>query len=530
MTELDRAVPDELPWRAASIWWREALRQTTTFELLDASRESLPTLTLSIDPAARTLAATLRAAGGERAVAGGNFRDGDLPAAIDRLAWACRLALGEDAAEPVPIGDGTSRDARTALAVADALLLLRDGGIGAAHALLRDARVRDGGAPFVLDAMASVALLRGEVANAERLAREALGYPNRVLPTVQHRLARTLLLARAALRPEQAAAIDQELLQLGEVAAGERPHDPQPVLTRGVASNFRGDFAAARALLEPLLSRLPEQPILHYHLGWACLGSGDATAAVEQFATAAVRLPIANTLLPRAIALYEAGQHAELRTLLQDLRDRDDEEVRRLQHEVTRMQAAHALLQGDPTTARSRITEDLNWLLKHPAELERNVGEFAEAGAVLVRLGGDPSLLALLAAVQQQHAGAPVSDACAFVGALADIATNGGRRQAVETALARGGDNVFAALLAAFTHERAGELADNQTWLARAARMSATPMTKALLARSLRGVGRTDEATQLRDALRREMRTFRLRSRLQHPLLGPELAFAFVLD
>ena len=529
-TELDRGVPDELPWRAASVWWSEALRQSSAFDLQEDAEVALPVLSLSLDPKARTLAAMLRDGRGERALGGEHFRDGDLPAAIDRLAWACRLALGEDAAEPLPVADATSRDPRAALAVADALRLLRDGGIGAAHAALRDARVRDGGAPFVLDAMAAVAMLRGEVGIAERLASEALGYTARLSPAVQHRLLRTLLLARAALRPDQASRFDLELQRLGEVAANERPHDPQPLLTRGVACNFRGEFAAARSWLEPLLPRLRDQPILLYHLGWACLGSGDPAAAAGHLAMTTSRLPFAATLLPHAIALYESGQHDALRLRLQDLIERDDEETRPLQHDLVRMQAAHALLRSDPAAAQVHIHTDLNWLLKHPEGLERSVGQFADSGAVLVRLGGGATLQPVLAAVQAQHAGAPVSDACAYLGAMVDIASRGGRRADVETALARGGDNVFAALLAAFAHERAGELADNQTWLSRAARLGENPMTKALLARSLRNVGRSEEATQLRTALRHEMRTLRLRTRLQHPLLGPELAFAFLLE
>ena len=75
-----------------------------------------------------------------------------------------------------------------------------------------------------------------------------------------------------------------------------------------------------------------------------------------------------------------------------------------------------------------------------------------------------------------------------------------------------------------------GELGDTLHWLGRAARLAGTPMTKALLARSLRTAGKLEEATALRDALRTELRTFRLRSTLQHPLLGPEMAFAFRLE
>ena len=68
-----------------------------------------------------------------------------------------------------------------------------------------------------------------------------------------------------------------------------------------------------------------------------------------------------------------------------------------------------------------------------------------------------------------------------------------------------------------------------QAALARAARLSDSPMTKALLARSLRAVGKNQEADLLRDTLRREMLALHLRRPCEHPLFGPELAFAFLL-
>jgi hypothetical protein len=54
-------------------------------------------------------------------------------------------------------------------------------------------------------------------------------------------------------------------------------------------------------------------------------------------------------------------------------------------------------------------------------------------------------------------------------------------------------------------------------------------MTKALLARSLRAVGKLQEADLLHDTLRAEMRTLHLRKACQHPVFGPELAYAFTL-
>lgn len=523
--ELAAGVPDEPRWRAALCWWREALRQTVKFELADAPERGLPVLELTIDPDGKALAACLCADGRERALAGASFAAVDLAAAIDRLAWSCRLALGEAAAAPLPIAAGTSADPAVVLAIEDAQALLRDGGIEPAARILRDARRRDGGSTVVLDGLATLALLQGDAATTERIAREALGYETRLLPTTQHRLARTLLLARAA-RPGAAAAdVDRELLRLGEVARRERPHDPQPEFTCALALNFLGEFAAARARLEPLQPRLRDHAIVDYHLGWACLGGGDAAGAVPWFERAAARLPVAWLLLPRAIALHDAGRHEQLRELLAALCA--DDGAAGLRYDVLRLQAAHALLGGDDDGARALLVDLLRWLLQHPLLLQQRAGEFAETAAVLVRLGGHEELPSLIAAIHQQHPGTTVADACTYAGGLVEVAARGDRLAAVEATLARSGDSPWAALLAAFAHERRGEIADLQQELGRAARLAGTPLTKALLAKSLAAAGRADDAARLRAALRAEMRTLHLRRPCRHPLLGPELAYAW---
>ncbi len=526
-TSLGPSVPDEPPWRAAAVWWREALRQTVAFELHDGHDRALPNLELTIDPVAHKLAACLRSGTAEIALAGGAFAPDDLPAAIDRLAWSARLALGESVAPPVAVAAGTSAIPWVVLATDDAQLLLRDGGIVAAQKLLLEARRRDGASPFVLDALASITLLRGELAAAERIAREALGYGNRLLPTTQHRLARTMLLARASQSPDRATEHDRELATLGAVAHRERPHDPQPEFSLALADNFLGDFAASCARLTALAPRLPDQPIVAYHLGWAHLGAGQAAAAAPWFERAAARLPAGWLLLPRSIALYECGRHDELSTLLQRQRDDDSAESLALRYDVLRMQAAHALLRGDGPAARELLLATMRWLLKNPLVLAKRAGEFAETGEVLVRLGGAAELPSLLAAVQQQHTGKPVADACSYVDGLARTSAGGGP-VAAEANLG-GGDNAWAARLAAWRHEVRGEVADMQAELARATRLSSSPMTTALLAQALRTSARMAEAEQLGATLRAEMRTFRLREPCRHPLLGPELAFAFVV-
>ena len=247
-TEVAKGLPDEPPWRAAAVWWREALRQTATFEVREGAgaRSTALVLQMAVDPTTRSVAAFLRHDDHEQALAGDSFADGDLPAAIDRLAWAARAALGEQAAAPVPVAACVSADPLVALAVDDAMTLLHDGAAGGAHRALVDARARDGAAPMVLDGLAAVELLRGNAAAAERLCREALGYGNRLQPTTEHRLARTLLLAKSSLHPESAARHDRELQALGEAGLRERPHDAEMQLTLALAHNFLGEFATSR--------------------------------------------------------------------------------------------------------------------------------------------------------------------------------------------------------------------------------------------------------------------------------------------
>jgi hypothetical protein len=531
VTAVAPGLPDEPRWRAVAVWWREALRQTSAFELREqiAAGATLPTLLLAVDRERQSLAASWLGDGAPQVLAGASFADGDLPAAIDRLAFAARRALGEEPPPPVPVAACTSALATVALAAHDATLLLHDGGVAAARRILLEVRRDDGASPALLDGLAAVELLLGNAATAERLCLEALSYRARLQPTVEHRLARTLLLARASLHPDQATARDRELLALGTVAVRERPFDLQCQLTLALAHNFVADFAAARAGLERLARALPSQPIVAYHLGWACLGTGDAAAACAHFDAAALRLPMAWVAVPRAIARHDAGDADGLRELLAELLD-EAQQGRGPLHEVRRMLAAQALLAGRLDEARRHMLEDLHWLVQNPSVLERRVGEFAEQGAVLVRLGGVAELPPILAALQEQRPSAALADACAYLSGLVEVATSRTRATVLETRLARGGDSAWSALLASFAHELRGETLDMHTALARAARMADSPLTKALLARSLRAIGRTEEAAALQAAVRRELTAIHLRRPPQHPLLGPELAFAYRID
>ena len=531
-------LPDDPEWRAVPVWWQEALGQTERFSLASQSVLNPPDLQrceLTVDPESMSLLVTLRAPAQQVELAQASFAPRSstpsLLQAIDLVAWQARLALGEKATEPKAVAAITSANPKVVVAVADAVALMNDGGFSSSHRTLRVARQRDGGAPFILDRLSYLELLRGDADAAERISREALSYAERASQTVQHRLLRTLLMARSAKYVSETESFDKQLAMLASVARLERPYDDEPIWTAALAHNFQGEFKEARGLLEQLLSRKPGNPFVPYHLGWACLGMNDATAASGHLATAAVQLPQPWVLLPRAIALFEAGLHEELEALLSRvLAESTRSERDPLIHQVRRMQAAHAILQNQPDRARTLLLEDLSWLQRNPLVLTNHVGEFAEEGALLVRLGSSKELPVILSAVQKQHVASIAADASAFISGMHQVQTTGIRARKLEQELGRDGDSPWSSLLAAFAHERLGEVGDMQSQLAAAARLSGSAMTKALLAKSLRAVGKDLDARRLRETLRRELVQIHLRRSCQHPLFGPELAYAFVLQ
>jgi tetratricopeptide (TPR) repeat protein len=530
---------EDLPqWRATRAWWQAALAQTALFAPAspwahDATQ--LAQVQLRISPDSQSLSVVMMQGGKSWELTQGSYAidstTPDLLLAIDHAAWCTRLALGEKALAPKPVGAITSRNPSVVVAVADAIELVQTGAFGSAYQTLRKARQRDGGAPYLLDQLASMELLRGNATAAERICREALSYTDRTSASVEHRLARTLLMARSAMDTQDAGTFDLQLAALATVARRERPYDDEPVWTAALADNFTGKFQQARPLLEHLLDRQPQRAFVPYHLGWSCLGLGDANAAAEHLSKAALRLPTPWVLLPRAIALYEAGQSESLSQLLDSVLQEYGANSRdTLTHQVLRMQAAHAILQGKNDQARRLIMQDFQWLLDNPLALTSNVGDFANEGALLVRLGSSEDLPLMLSRIQQTHPGSMVADASAYIAGMHQVQTTGARAQSIETLLSRDGDSAWSSLLEAFAHERVGQVGDMQNALASAARMSSAPMTKALLAKSLDAVGKLQEAQQLRTALRREMTEVHLRRSCEHPVFGPELAYAYLLN
>ncbi|MBK8098494.1 MAG: hypothetical protein IPK26_15400 [Planctomycetes bacterium] len=420
-------------------WWRAAMRQSIHLDVAAPPDDGadLPgtewRLALTLDVATRTLLATLGGEDGPPLVlASATFQGPDLPTAIDRLAQAVRSGLGETDAAAVAAAACVSTDPLVAAAVEQASESLALGDLRQAIRDLERARRRDGGSPAVLDLLASARALRGDAAGARALATEALALNARLSPVIQHRLLRTLLLARAVAEPATTADCDRELATLAAVAQRERPHDPQVQLTAALAANLRGDFAAALPGLQALRARLPGNATVLYHLGFAELAAGDPRLAMDHLAAAAPRLPFATTLQPRAIALFEAGATAELRELLANAAADPDVRAGSGWHEVVRMQAAHALLCGDAAAAGELLLADLAWLLQHPVELERRAGDLADAAEVLVRIGRAEAVTRALAALPP--AAVAVADAAAYGAGLAQVATSGERAAAAEAA------------------------------------------------------------------------------------------------
>lgn len=523
-------------WPAAAIegLWRESLRQSPTIDFahgpVATGANTAQQLQLSYDATARTFTATLSNQGNAVHLAGVRIVS-TAGAALDELAARTRTALGErELQDLTPIEMGYSKDLSVVAACEAALVQLQDGGFAAATRMLTAARPRDGGCTMLLDAMATAAVLRGQTREAVALATEALALRQRLVPATQHRLARTLLLARASLSTANARRCDEDLLQLSTVAQRERPADPDPRVSGAIALNFLGRFAEARTALTPLALRLPRSFSVRYHLGWAELGCGEASVAAQHFAAVAAVLPPSALLVPRALARFEAGDHDGLRTWLQEVaQDRAFADTEAL-HEVRRMQAALELLTGHRDSAAAWMLRDLAWILEQPSRLDTRAGEIAEAGEVLVRLGQGERLRPMLATLQALKPDPAIADAVAYVSGLIEIRATTRSLPELSENMRNRGVGVWGDLLDAYGSEVQGKLAAERSALAQAAKASSSPLVKAALQRNLRRSGNTLEADALRTAMQREMKVIDLRRRSQHPLLGPELAFAWIAD
>lgn len=387
--------PDEAPWRAMATWWREAIGQSPRLRC-DDTLGAGDRLELSVDAHGRSATAFWRRGGEAIVLATVDFPDGDVPAAIDRLAAGARAAIGDEARAAVACAAGTSPRHDVVDACADARSLMRDGGFTGARRILRDARRRDGRAPWLLEPLAACEAALGDANAAVRLCDEALAAPQRLLPATRHRLHRTRLLALASLAPAEAAAHDAELLALANADRTARPFDLEPLRSAATAHALRGEFAAALPLVDQLLAAEPDAANARQLAGCAHLALGDPATAADHFAAVRGRLPAAVTMLPHAAALFAAGRRAELRERLDRAVEDAVAERSPFECDARRMRAALLLADGDATGLRAELRAILGWLVARPAALVARFDEFTAMAALLAEGGEQAEVERLL--------------------------------------------------------------------------------------------------------------------------------------
>lgn len=514
---------------------REALRQSAKLDFAGAT-EACPAdwrLVVTVDETSRRLTTSLVAGADQERIApiplGVASLDGhDLHIAIDELAATSRAALGDHDTGARRLGDVYSSSIPCVRLTEHALADLASGRIVEARALLERARRADGGCTITLAALANAMLDTGDHKGAARLTKQTLQhFETRTAPTTRLRLARTLLLARAAgSGRKETRSLDQQLLALGEAARIERPHDPHARYTHALALNYLGRFAEARRELEILLVRWPNVGLVGYHLAFAQLALGDARAARATTAAVRGRLSTSAMLLPTALALYHVGETDELRTLLEDMLERSLPAAQI--HELYRMLASLEILTGNRAAAVRVLLEDLDWLRRHAFLLEHRANDLAEAGEVLLQLDAADALASRIEAIEPMtYNQAGASQALAYLSGL--LLVHGGEATPT-TAIAtldRGRRTVWSALLRAAGHRSRGELVDETRELATAIRLTDAALVHARLSWSLRELGRHDQATQLMRELREKLLQLDLRAPLRHPLLSPARALAF---
>lgn len=515
---------------------REALRQSARFDVAadledgPARHAVLPVL----DAGSGQLALALLDQSGEHAplpLAAVTLRADEVPDAIDALAWTARRTLGDPASDaPLRCASAFSSKEECIRTTERALAQLTQGRTLGVQALVDRARRADPGAPLAWLAAATLALATGDAHEAIRVAEQALRLlAARLTPTTQHRLARVLVLARAQANPIDAARHDQQLLDLGLVFANDRPFDPHGRYTIALAHNHLGSFAEARDVLAGLQSRWPRVPYVAYHHAFALLGLALPQEALKVLDDGARELPDELALLPRALALFGAGECQELDERLGRLalRDPDGSAWR---HELLRMRASLAILERRDADAVRFLLEDLQWLHARPTVLSTRTIDVAEAGDSLVRLGASRELATRLDAFRALPTrDRALSTVLTWLGGLVCVAVGDpeGASLAVTT-LERSQEDVWATRLRAARAHGLGRIDDEARELATAIRLADAQLDRADFARVLDALGRREDAHVMRQDTKQRLFAVRLRGPLEHPLLSPARALACV--
>ena len=117
--------------------------------------------------------------------------------------------------------------------------------------------------------------------------------------------------------------------------------------------------------------------------------------------------------------------------------------------------------------------------------------------------------------------------ATTYLGGLLDI-TRGRRPARALATLVKSTDSVLHGQLLAATHRRFGELmAETAAWEHVVAR-SDRPLSYVSYARALSAAGRTDKSQEMIDYVRRRLLAFDPRQPIDHPLMTPGRAMAFL--
>ena len=516
---------------------REALRQSAYFDVA-ADREDGPgdcELQPVIDaPSGQLALAALDPSGLLAAlpIAAVTIESSALDTAVDRAAWMARLALGESVSTaPVPAGVLYSASIVSLAATERALGQLALGRTVGVEDLVARARRADPGAPLAWLAESMLALAKGDNEAAERTAARALQLlESRLSPTTQHRLARALLLARAQIvGPTRAADVDRSMLQLAETFARERPHDPHAGYTRALAHIHLGEFAAALTDLDALAVRWPEVPWVGYYRAFALLGLERPAEALRAVEDGARGLPEEALLLPKALALYGVGNTLELDETLTRL-GRRDPDGSTWHHDILRIRAALAILDGRRDDAAQLLLDDLQWLHARPTVLAARIDDLTEAGVCLVRLGRAQELATRLDAfqalpVRHRALGAILT----YLGGLVGIAVGDTESSDLAIRSLEGAQqDIEAARLRAARANARGRIDDEARELANAIRLADASLDRSDFAHVLDALGRREDAATVRADTRRRLLTVRLRGGMQHPLLAPIRALAFV--
>lgn len=514
--------------------WREAMRASPRFDVA-AGLEDVPAptrLQVHVDPASATATSTLVVDGRPpTALAAVPAVRGDAAATLQALADATRAALGDRApADAPPLRLAYSSERACVLATEAALRAAASGDLPAARGRLDEARRADAGCTVTLLASAELHLRTGDGLRARRVAEEGLRLENRCSASTAHRLARTLLLARAALaNPVDAAQIDVQLLALGDAALARRPHDPHGAWTRAQALSLLGRFTEAETILAELRPRWPDVKQLPYHHALALLGSNRPEEALAALAGVQDALPPMQTAIPHAIALWAAGRHEELSRLLADLAARPDVQSTALLHHVRRMQAAHAILREDEMEAKNLLLTDLEWLRQRAFQLGQYADHLAATAHVLVLLGHAAEVARVVEAFERlPQLDEAARRALLFAGGLAAAGTRPAVADAAEASLGKEGESAWSQQIRAAQFRSRGELEEELTSLVRAARLDRSPLVRASLARALRTAGETAQATELLAALRDDLLRLELRHFAGHPLVDPAHALALL--